>query len=349
MASFEAGQVARQLLAEMPELTFARVGEAALENARRNLTVAGRGWSLAELRGRRFGSIDAGLVMAAGPSVARRDPAAAIREIGFDGTIVATESSLYYLLRNGIVPHLVVTLDPHATRIVRWFGDPALHQRNLAADDYFRRQDMDADFSRELAVNQEVLQLIDRYGPQMRIALATSASEAVVGRVLATGMEIYWWNPMFDDPLEAGSLTRQLQDLNGYPAVNAGGNVGSACWMMADAVLGLSDVALVGVDFSYYDDTPRTKTQYYHEAVNLVGAENLDAIYVRIFNPHIGQWFYTDPAYLWYRETFLEMAKDAMGRVHNCTEGGILFGDGIEFEPLRTFLRRFGRAKASVG
>ncbi len=347
--ALEPGQLARRLVAEMPELTFARVGEAALANARRNFSHAGRGQSLASLRGRDFGALGAAIVVAAGPSVARQDPATQIRDLGFDGTIVATESSMYYLLRNGIVPHLVVTLDPHATRIVRWFGDPALDESKIESDDYFRRQDMDSDFARELAVNREVLRLINQYGPQMRIALATSASQAVVDRVLTTGMDIYWWNPMFDDPAQSGSLTRELQNLNGFPAINAGGNVGSASWMIADAVLGLQDVALVGVDFSYYDDTPRTKTQYYHEAVNLVGAENLDAVYVRIFNPHIGRWFYTDPAYLWYREAFLEMARDATGRIYNCTEGGILFGDNIEFTSLKSFLQQFGGRAVAAG
>jgi hypothetical protein len=344
MPRFEAGEIARRLVDEMPELTFARVGETAIANARRNLAHAGRGRSAAELRGRRFGLVDAGLVVAAGPSIARHDPAAAIRDIGFDGTIIATDSSMYYLLRNGIVPHLVVTLDPHAKRIVRWFGEPALNQGDLEADDYFRRQDMDADFAREMAVNREVLRLIDKHGSQMTIALATSASGAVVDRVLATGMQIYWWNPMFDDPAEPHGLTRQLQSLNGFPAINAGGNVGSACWMFADAVLGLGDVALAGVDFSYYDDTPRTATQYYHEAVNLVGEDNLDAVYMRIFNPHLSQWFYTDPAYLWYREALLEMVKDRAGRLSNCTEGGILFGEGIDFVPLKSFLRRYSQS-----
>jgi hypothetical protein len=346
MAEIATGAVARRLLAEMPELTQARIGELALANARRNAAFADRGRSIAELRGWRAGASSRGLVVAAGPSIARRNPAAALVELGFEGTIVATESSLYYLLRHGIVPHLVVTLDPHASRIVRWFGDPALDEARLAGDDYFRRQDQDASFAKELEVNRELLRLIDRHGPQLRIALATSASQAVVDRVLAAGMRVYWWNPMFDDPAAPGGVTRALQALNGFPAINAGGNVGSASWMICDAVLGLAETALVGVDFSYYADTPYSKTQYYHEAVALVGEAALDSVFVRFHNPHADAWFYTDPAYLWYRESFLEMARDAAGQVVNCTEGGILFGPNVDCMPLRKFLAR-GRAAAS--
>src|SRR5205807_2614505 len=101
---------------------------------------------------------------------------------------------------NGVVPDLAVTLDPHATRIVRWFGDPTLDTQRLKEDDYFARQDQDKEFADELRMNDELLRLIDRHGKDIRIAVATSASSAVVDRVLATGMKVYWWNPMLDDP-----------------------------------------------------------------------------------------------------------------------------------------------------
>ena len=116
---------------------------------------------------------------------------------------------------------------------------------------------------------------------------------------------------MIDDPDLPDSKTEALQKKNGFPAINAGGNVGTACWVMADALLGKRHVALTGVDFSYYDGTPYRNTQYYYEAVNLVGEENLNSLFVRIHNPHLDSWFFTDPAYLWYREVFLEMIEEA--------------------------------------
>lgn len=334
------GALGRALVQRMEELTWERHGALALDNARRNLAFRDRGHSLAALRGAPLGDGDTAIVVAAGPSIKRRDPLRAIRAAGYRGALVVTESALPYCLRNGVVPDLAVTLDPHATRIVRWFGDPRLSQAALANDDYYRRQDMDDRLADELRVNREVLDLLDRHGKQIRIALATSASAAVVDRVLEIGMQVYWWNPMLDDPDAPDSLSRELYRLNGFPLVNAGGNVGAACWMIADAVLGKRHVGLTGVDFGYYGDTPYAATQYYPEAVALVGEDNLDSIFVRIFNPHTGTWFYTDPAYLWYREAFLEMAADAECRTYNCTEGGILFGDHVEFIPLATFLER---------
>ena len=334
----EAGALGLEIVSRMDVLTWERYGALGVENARWNSAHIGKGRSLAALRGEQVGEGESAIVIAAGPSLKRQDPAASIVAHNFKGAIFTTDSSLYYCLRNGIVPDLTLTLDPHATRIVRWFGDPGLTLETLKNDDYFSRQDMDEAFADELRANEEILDLIDRHGKNMRIALSTSASQAVVDRVLSTGMDIYWWNPMWDDPDEEGSVTWKLQEMNGLPAVNAGGNVGTAAWMMADAVLGKRHVALTGMDFAYYDGTPYQNTQYYDEAVDLVGEDNLDSLYIRIHNPHTGSWFFTDPAYMWYRESFLELAADADCRTYNCTGGGILFGEPVSFIPLEEFL-----------
>jgi len=335
------GELALKLVADMGRITLDRIGNAGLENAARNQAVLDRGKSLAALLDEKVGEGDSCIIVAAVPSIKRHDPIKAIKASGYKGAIIATESAISYCLRNGVVPDLAITLDPNATRIVRWFGDPTLDAAKLAQDDYFRRQDMDQAFADELRFNRELVETLNRHGKEIRIAASTSASEAVVKRLLESGMQIYWWNPMYDDIDKSDSITRKLFKQNRMPCVNAGGNVGTACWMMSHAVLRKKHVAIVGMDFSYYDDTPYLNTQYYHDLVALVGEANLDSVYVRIYNPYLKQWFYTDPAYMWYRNVFLELAQDADCRTYNCTEGGILFGEGIEFESLDAFLGRF--------
>lgn len=335
----EGGELAREMMPLMEKITWNRHGDLAVENARRNLAVLDRGKSLAALRDESLGEGDSAIIIAAGPSIRRFDPIRQIKESGYKGTIIATDSAIAYCLRNGVVPHLAVTLDPHATRIVRWFGDPHLSREKMEADDYFRRQDMDTAFAAEERTNREILGLLEEHGSKICIALSTSASQAVVDRVVETGMRIFWWNPTLDDPhANPDGITRTLHRMNKMPCMNAGGNVGSACWMIADALLGKKRVALTGMDFSYYADTPHSQTQYYKEAVALVGEENLDKLFVRVWNPYTETWFYTDPAYFWYRQAFLEMAADAQCRTFNCTQGGIVFGDGIDFMPLADFL-----------
>jgi len=335
------GETARRLVADMERITMDRIGAHAVENAGVNRDLIASGKTIADLRDAGIGGGDSAIILAAGPSIKRHDPIRLIKERGYDGTIIATDSAIFYCLRNGVVPDLAVSLDPHGGRIVRWFGDPDLTFERCAQDDYFRRQDMDDSFHNEIRSNEEVLRLINAHGPQIKIALATSSSTQVAGRAHQSGMDIYWWNPFYDDPDRPESITRRLWERNRVPLMNAGGNVGTASWMIAHAVLGKKHVALCGLDFSYYADTPYQQTQYYKEALEIVGADNLEEMYIHIHNPHLDQGYYTDPAYMWYRECFLSLVPDADCTTYNCTEGGILFGDGIVFTPLRAFLDKF--------
>jgi hypothetical protein len=339
----EPGAVGRRIASVLQEVTLEKVAAVGLENARRNQPLIARGKSIDALVGAQVGRGDAALVVAAGPSIHRHDQGRLLKASRFEGALIATESSLSWCLRQELVPDLVVTLDPHAERIVRWFGDPTLDEQALQRDDYYARQDMDPRFARDqLANNRELLALVDRWGPRLKIAISSSASEAVVRRAHEAGMDVYWWNPLYDDPSRADGLTRQALRMNGLPCVNAGGNVGAACWVFAHAVLGKRRVGLVGIDLGYYAETPYSKTQYYKELVALLGEERLDEAFVRIVNPHLGQAFYTDPAYLWYRDAFLEMAAAADCETHNCTGGGILFGEPIRWTPLPEFLTLTG-------
>ncbi len=331
--------LANELLARLPQLTQDRIGTLALENARANAPHFSHGQSIKALRGAPIGKGDSAVVIAAGPSLHRKPYAKRIKETGYEGAIVTTDSGLVYCLRNGIVPDLVVTIDPHARRIVRWFGDPELNEHHLAADDYFKRQDMDQAFADELAYNREVLALIDEYGSRIRIALSTVSSREVVERVIGAGMQVYWWNPMLDDMQDVPEGgTAELLALNGFPCINACGNVGAACWMMAGEVLQKQHVALVGMDMSYYDGTPYRNTQYYDVAVKIFGEDGLDDFFIRTYNPHVQAWFFSDPAYYWYRTALLEMAGEVDFSTYNCTEGGVLFGDPIQFIPFDDFL-----------
>lgn len=338
----EPGSLGRAIAARMAGLTLEKVASHGLANARANQPSIAAGQSVLALRALELGEGDAALVVAAGPSLHRLDAARQLRDSGFRGAIVATDSGMGWCLRNGIVPHLVVTVDPHPERIVRWFGDPQLTAERLQADDYFLRQDMDPRLREPARANEELMQLLARHGPALKVAVSSSAAATVVQRVADTGMQAYWWNPVYDDWDAPDSLTRRLRAENGLPCLNAGGNVGTACWVIAHAILGKRRVGLLGVDFGYYPDTPYTRTQYYKEVLALVGPERLDEVFVRVPNPHTGGEFYTDPAYLWYRDCFLEMAAHASCETWNCTGGGILFGPGVRWASLAEFFHACG-------
>jgi len=336
------GALGRAIAATLEEVTLHKVREAGFRNAEANARCISSGQNILKLRATRLAEGNAALVMGAGPSLHRTDVANQLKASRFKGPLIATESAMAYCLRHEIVPDLIVTLDPHPDRIVRWFGDPSLTADRLEQDDYYSRQDMDPAFTEDqLRFNAELIELVNRYGSRISVAVASSASPAVVGRIVHCGMSAYWWNPFYDDYDLPDSLTRKIHEMNGLPCLNAGGNVGSAAWVIAQAVLQKTHVGIVGMDFSYYANTPYERTQYYYEIVDLVGKDRLDEVFVPIHNPHVKADFYTDPAYLWYRDSFLRMVAEADCQTYNCTGGGILFGEGIRFIALEDFLKRF--------
>lgn len=335
----ESAGLGRRIASALERITLEKVTEVGFANALANAPLIASGRSILALQDTTLMEGTDALVIAAGPSLHRVDTARMIKESGFQGVIVATDSAMSWCLCNGIIPHLVVTVDPHPYRIVRWFGDPNLTEGLLARDDYFARQDMDPRFRNDqLRFNAELLELINAHGPNLRIAVASCASSPVVARIAESGMKAYWWNPMYDDYELEDSLTSRIHELNGLPCVNAGGNVGSACWVLAHAVLRKRRVGLLGMDFGYYPETEYYQTQYYKEILALVGPDRLNEVYMRIRNPYVDREFYTDPIFLWYRDSFLEMAQGAECETYNCTDGGILFGPGVRWLSLQEFL-----------
>jgi len=338
----EKSNLCTKIAERLGELTLRRVAKEAVDNAQLNHPFIGEGKSIRSLQDTELMDGDSALVIAAGPSLHRFDTARLIKESGFKGILVATESSMAWCLRNGIVPHLTVTLDPHPKRIVRWFGDPDLSKTDLDVDDYFARQDFDPIFrEKEIEFNRELLSLVDGHGPQMKIAVASCASHTVIRRVMESKMDAYWWNPMYDDTDIGDGLTRRLYELNRLPCLNAGGNVGTACWVFAHAVLKKKKIGILGMDLGYYDDTTYRETQKYYELIDLVGEDRLDEVFIHIHNPYVNRTFFSEPTFVWYRDAFLQMAEWANEdgvQTYNCTGGGILFGDSIKFTSFEDFL-----------
>ena len=150
----------------MNEITLNRIGEMALENARINQVFTKQGKSIAELRNQKIGQGESAIVMASGPSNKHHNPIAPIKSSGFKGALVIPESAMRYLLSNDVIPALIVTVDPHPTRMIRWFGNPNLTEEALKKDDYYCRQDMDESFANEMATNNEIMELLNKYGKQ---------------------------------------------------------------------------------------------------------------------------------------------------------------------------------------
>lgn len=315
--------------------TFRKTTDIGFQHAQENLPYMER--SILEVPKPAASKGSSAIAMSAGPSLHRRYTIQRMMALRYRGTVVVADGALGHCLRNGLVPDYVVTVDPHPTWIIRWFGDPDLKSR--PDDDYFLRQDLDPVLNtREQERNEELIGLVNKFGPRINVILATCVSPNVTRRCLQAGMPLYWWNPICDDYDDPASHTRRLYDLARMPCMVTGGNCGAAAWIFAKAILERDPVALVGMDLGYAPGTPLTRTQYYHELSKVYPPDRLEQAYIQVPNPHLDETWYTDPTYYWYRQCFLDVVHQSGWTAYNCTEGGTLFGEGIEWLPLDQFI-----------
>ncbi len=279
------------------------------------------------------------IIVSAGPSLHYNDSLSMLASSGYKGTVIAIDGSYVKCLKAGVVPDYVITLDPHPTRIVRWFGDPDF-EKNMEGDDYFSRQDLDIDFrENSLRQNRENIELINEFASESKLIIASTAPANLVSRVQQAGLDMYWWMPLVDDPDSEASLTREIYRLTKLPAINTGGNVGTAAWVFAQFWLKIKNIAVIGMDLGYRQDLPYRMTQGYPELVQMLGEENVTSdLFPVIENPDTGEICYTDPTYCWYRNNTLDLIANSGATLYNCTGGGILFGDGVVTLSLQQFI-----------
>lgn len=282
------------------------------------------------------------IVVCAGPSLKKRGILQKLADSNYEGSIVAIDGTLVACLKHGIIPDYVLTLDPHLTRIVRWFGDPDL-EKHLEPNDYFQRQDLNVDFRGDpFQKNQDHIDIVNKYADKIKLIICTAAPNNVTVRTKDAGFNSYWFNPIIDDPTQSDSKTRELYRINKVPAINTGGTVGTAGWVFAASTLNIPEVAVVGMDYGYPAETPYDKTQTYYEL--LEHTQNIDEIedcFPKFTFPLTNEKYFTDPTYFWYRRNFLQLMEKATNtKTINCTEGGILFHDKIECTFFDDYLKR---------
>lgn len=327
------------VVSQITDVGIERHSRQILTNAQNNLPFTEKGFKdLEPLNGAKARSA---IVVSAGPSLHRYRVLEKIKKADFQGTIVAVDGSLVKCLKNGIVPDFVLSLDPHPTRIARWFGDYDF-EKNFEHDDYFKRQDLDVEFrNNSLAENQKNIDLVNEHGKDIKLVLCSSAPENVVTRAVDAKFNIFWWNPIVDDPSSADSLTRAIYQVNQKSCMNTGGTVGTAAWVFANAVLKIPNIALTGMDLGYHIETPYSMTQTYYELHEYVESEEeFEALFPKFTFPSTGEQFYTDPTYFWYRKNLLELLERASGNTVNCTGAGTLFSENLACESLDSFLER---------
>jgi len=287
---------------------------------------------------------DSCIIISAGPSIHKQQSIKKILDSNYTGTTIAVDGSYVSCIKAGLFPDFVITMDPHPTRVVRWFGDPDFEKHTIN-DDYFTRQDLDLDFREDSVLhNKEIINLVDKNSQKSKLIISSTSSSTVTKRVIDTNFkDIFWYNPLVDDPEKKNSITRNLWELNKLPCINTGGTVGTVAWLIAASNLKFESIGLVGMDFGYHNEIPFDETQTYYELIDYVGS-NIDFEKYFLFteNPVNGLKYYTDPTYYWYKKNFLDIVgRIPNAKTYNCTDGGTLVESPITLVKLDEFLLKF--------
>lgn len=329
-----------KLLDEITAIGLDWHSETLIENSKRNKPFIEK--SIKDIASPERKKAESAIVISAGPSLYKNNILARIKASGYQGSIIAIDGSYVRCLKAGLIPDYVLTLDPHPTRIVRWFGDPDF-ERNLKGDDYFSRQDLDIAFrNNSNEENRRNIELVNRHGQGQKLIICSSTPGNVVERTRAVGFDCYWWAPLVDNPKHPESLTRAIVKATQLPAMNTGGTVGTAAWVFALTALKIPRIAVVGMDLGYYKaDTGYQLTQTYAPLRDKVGEANLADFFPEFAYPGTDEVFYTDPTYYWYRRNILDLISASKSTLYNCTGGGTLFGDGVVCVGIDEFCRGF--------
>lgn len=307
-----------------------------LENSKRNKKFITQ--SISDIKKPTGKKSESAIIISAGPSLYKNDILSRIKKSGFDGSIIAIDGSYVRCIKSELDPDYVLTLDPHPTRIVRWFGDPNFEE-NLEGDDYFSKQDLDIAFrNNSIEENLKNIELVNKQGKSQKLIICSTAPKNIVERATDVGFDAYWWAPLVDNPDQADSITRMIVKETNLPAMNTGGTVGTAAWVFALTTLNIPKIAVVGMDLGYYkSDTSYLQTQTYQQLKEKVGELNIHDYFPECTYPNSGENFYTDPTYYWYKNNMLDLISSSGTMVYNCTGGGTLFGPNVECIEIEEF------------
>ncbi len=246
----------------------------------------------------------------------------------FDGIIIVVDRILSDCLKLGIGNYFTV-VDGSEVIYDRFFDNETIRQYNV---------DLGLPEHTENYMYKWVTEDTKVKIPIMKGIIATCANEKVIN---AWKGQIYFFVASIPAEVLPNATPLMCDFSGGTSDINAGGNCGALGWNVA-MWMGIKEVALVGMDYSYKITTPYEETSNYHQYKALLGEEEAKK---QAFKDGYNKFFKTpyriDDIYQAFKDVALIWFKAYEGHGHhtyNCTEGGSLEGEGITQMYLKDFL-----------
>ena len=123
-----------------------------------------------------------------------------------------------------------------------------------------------------------------------------------------------------------------------------GGNVGTSCYLLSCFALKSKPIGLLGIEFSWSDDTPYSDTEFYEELSDALDNDSnkVEKQFLHQVNPRDGKTYIADPVYYAYflmlKEIWEQLPLEIKKNSFNLTSQGILTLDGLNNITPKQFL-----------
>jgi len=261
------------------------------------------------------------IVIGLGPSIKEKKHLQLLADSTFDGVIICTDGALINTLKSGVTPEkfpnfFVVTVDA-AEIISSLYDDP----------------------------------IVDKYGKMIKGIFTTVSHPKTLQRARKAKIEIYWLHALFDygDGKKSFNqisalMTRSKNHINGLPAIQTGGNVGTSAWFIGWKILKCNLITLIGINHGWTENDPWEKIMSHGNSssdVNLNKNDpNFEKLFPIIYNPDFDCKCILDPVFQYYSyalKDFISRSPDNVTTI-NATEGGSIFGPKIHSMKFKEFL-----------
>ena len=263
------------------------------------------------------------IVIGKGPSLRKHKHLEQLANSEYKGTIICCDGALIDALSAGVTPdkfqqYYVLTID--GKEIIRKYYDD---------------------------------EIVDKYGIKINGIFSTISHPEVVARARKAGIKIHWLHSLFDYNEGKKSfnqisslMVRAKNHLNGLPAIQTGGNVGTTSWFVSWQILKRFVVCLIGIDHSWNEDDPWELITS-HCTIAGTTVKKTDPAFKKLFpiiyNPEFNCNCILDPVFLYYSNALKEFITRSPSQVTtiNATEGGCIFGERIKCTTFKNFLANY--------
>lgn len=265
------------------------------------------------------------VVIGRGPSINKYGQLESLAQSDYKDCIICCDGKLIEALEYGVTPkkfpnYYVVTTDPHF----------------ITKDHYDNK-------------------IVEKYGSMINGFFTTISDPSVVECARNAGIKIYWFHSLIDYNEGKKSfnyisslMVHAKKHLNGLPAIQTGGNVGTASWFISWKILQCSKTVLIGINHGW-DEDDSWDMIFRHGRSSVVpknvnkNSHSIKKLLRKIYNPEFNSYCVLDPQFQLYSDALKEfiLRSPHWLTTINATEGGSIFGPRITCITFKEFLRNY--------